>query len=306
VLSDLLQWLALFFEPLSPSYSVVSKLVVTVGLTVVSGAAALYVISLVVTHYKEIIAYLVAALPYLVPLLLLIVFLDVLMRRAFRHEFVFELAATAWLPTDPTWSIWRRDADRQRLVRMMMELGQPEAELPASVGDPDISTSNAEAVPVTPGITELTLSTHEDVLAEMKRRLVAVGKFHWRLAITGSAAFFASLVFVLYAAVFLQRNVYSSLFGGLGLGALLGTFTFLTLKNVRTSNIALSLFESYLIELHERLREAGLSIEPEQRSKLRSEAWADFRRGLNALWRAEREDKSQVGTRTAQRTKRGI
>jgi hypothetical protein len=288
LLRRLLEWVA-------PFASTAIRLALTVGGTVFVGVFAIAIIQYLVTHVAELLARLVDVLPYLLlygcGAILVVWLLD---RVHKTREPVLQYAyGSAYLGTG-LWSA-REISERHRQVCLMLnEIDKASTPQVDVAMDPDILRSEVRNTPLVPGITEIILSHDQSDIQEMRRRLNMVGLFHWRLAIGSSAAFFVSLAVSVYAAIFMESKAFGAIFGGLGLGVVLGTFTYFMLKNVRTSNIAISLFDSYLMELRSSLDAAERLAAPDQVAKAKSKGWLEFRRGLNALWKMERAEKPPI------------
>jgi len=58
----------------------------------------------------------------------------------------------------------------------------------------------------------------------------------------------------------------------------------------------LALFNSYVIELHQRMDELTLIEDLGERRKLRAAAWTNFRTGLNKLYALEERSGSRKST----------
>jgi hypothetical protein len=110
---------------------------------------------------------------------------------------------------------------------------------------------------------------------EMKRQHTTV---FW----AAFAAFILCLLGGVVAAVVFKLDIKS--ISGIGaLAGVIGTYSYKMLGKARLARISLTLFNSYVIELHERMEESNDVKDGRERRKLRSVAWTNFRTGMNKL-----------------------
>lgn len=175
-------------------------------------------------------------------------------------------------------------AAQRDLVTGALE-SEPETSVPA---DPDLGrASDGDAIALPPGVTEVALASSEDTIAEIRAYLVAVRRQHLFVSSISFLTFIGVIGATVYSALFRGLEVGPQLLGGGGVGAVIGAFCYASLNHLRTSQIALALFSSYLAELRQSLHAAEKLTEPERRRAARTGAWQDFRRGINELWHLE-------------------
>jgi len=215
--------------------------------------------------------------------------------------------AEKYLPPRPetslvfaTGSVWRSfqasstekcDTDRQLIARMTAAGADSGSAQPLGGArpDPDLAENSPSQLPMQPGITEIAMEYNEDAIVQIKAHLWRTRTFHLAVATSAFAVFLLAVVFVLYSTVYLEKGSFASTFGGVGLGAVLGTFCYLAASRTRVAQIALALFESYVAELRLNLHEAEACHDLVERRSMRSDAWQSFRIGLNGLWTLEQQ-----------------
>jgi hypothetical protein len=157
---------------------------------------------------------------------------------------------------------------------------------------------DATALPAPPGITEIVLDeAHPAVFKEMRSHLTSVRRYHkivlWAL-IVAFMTFFGVGVFKLISKVETLADYFQA-FGSAGIGGLLFWFGQRTLWANRVSQLSLALFESHVAEVSVSLREIPKSASPDERRRIRSHVWSDFRTGLNRIWLTERDLLERTG-----------
>ncbi len=159
--------------------------------------------------------------------------------------------------------------------------------------DPDTVDARNTPTPIPPGIAEIALSAGEEALTDIRSNLHHLRRFHHRLAVGTVSLFFAALIISLGSVAFGDATYYRAAFGSLSVGAVLGTFAFFTLRNLRIAHISLALFESFIAELKANLSDSEALGTMESRTEGRAKAWKQFRRGLNDLWASERKTREK-------------
>lgn len=157
------------------------------------------------------------------------------------------------------------------------------------LSDPDLLDKNITEVPVPPGIAEYVLQTNESALAEIGTDLKRLRAFHFWITTVSFIFFICSTAASIYIALTSDNSAWQSLFGELGFSTVLGTFCYSSQRRMRTSQIALALFESYVAELRVSLLEIEKIANYDNRNEKRNLAWQRFRVGLNDLWLKEKE-----------------
>lgn len=177
------------------------------------------------------------------------------------------------------------ESERALILKMAGEM--PGGSLSDGGNDDDnLIEAKENPVPVQPGMTEYVFSTGrlkiEDLgndFREEKRRNTVV---FW-------ASFTTFLLVVLSgvaSALFLEQDLKA--IGGIGvISGVIGIYSYKILGKARLARIALTLFESYVIELQQRMDELALVPDGLERRKLRAAAWTNFRLGLNRLYSLE-------------------
>lgn len=212
-----------------------------------------------------------------------------LLLRSQRQEPVFvpvEGYLSQW-KEQPTTSV---ECERERRVILMAIAGTGGGLGGGRVGtDIDLDTAEAEPAPSPPGITEIVMTTVEDSMQQVRQEIDSLRRLHRRVFLAIVALWLTVAGVGFSATVFLFEGSWNSAFGGLGFTAVIGGVLWGFLPTVRTSHIALALYESYRIELADGLAEAQAEGDAQRRRALRAEAWSTFRTGLNSLWRQENE-----------------
>ena len=156
------------------------------------------------------------------------------------------------------------------------------------------------ALPAPPGITEIVLeAAPSDVFKDIRTHLLQVRRYHnivlWALILAFMTFFGVSI----WKLIVSNKSIgdYVQAFGSAGVGGMLFWFGQRTLWAQRVSQLSLALFESYVVEVGESLREIPVDITPAERRKIRSDIWRGFRNGLNQLWLDEKSHlEKQVGS----------
>jgi hypothetical protein len=202
-----------------------------------------------------------------------------------RFEYVFAETDRADWQLSQSNSSKKIDAERAQILAMMdpsSDGGQGQR----TIADPDLPVAEERAVPIQPGITEYILSTGRVTIEDLGNDFRAIKHQH---TIVFWASFCAFILCLLSGA--LTAIMYKPSIGAIGsigaLSGIVGTFSYKMLERARFSRISLTLFNSYVLEVHERMEEA-VSIESiDQRRKARSTAWMNFRTGMNKLYALE-------------------
>lgn len=180
-------------------------------------------------------------------------------------------------------------AEAEKIVLTLMEgLSESAAPQPQHEDDPDLlRVQKGDKVALAPGFSELVFSATDATINEIRKNLIGVRRQHRLFSWLSFLSFLGVIGVTVFGIVFRGIQAGPQLLGGGGISLLLATFCFVTLQNLRTSQIALALFTSYVAELHEDLAYAERQ-EEHGRQRLRSKAWQNFRKGINDLWLQER------------------
>jgi hypothetical protein len=182
------------------------------------------------------------------------------------------------------------ESQRLKIFNMISnDSGGSIAEADFAQRDPDINEDINEALPAPPGISEISISINENAFSQMKKDLILSRKMHSAISVTSFALFLLTILGSLYASIFIETATVKSVLGGVGIGTLLGTFTYFSLGNVRAAQLSLAIFESHLAEVNLNLREVDIEKDHNVRIEKRSLAWSTFRKGINSLWREEQK-----------------
>lgn len=194
-----------------------------------------------------------------------------------------------WLYNYPN-NIEECESQRQIIMNMMTsEASVRTGSVEEADEEDDIQDASEEPLPAPPGVAEVALSVNENAFNEMKRDLLLSRKMHTAISLTSFTLFLVAVIGSLYATIFLETANLKSILGGLGIGTILGTFTYFSLGNVRAAQLSMAIFESHLAEVNINLREVDMETCHNARFDKRSKTWSSFRKGVNALWREEQK-----------------
>ena len=232
---------------------------------------------------------LLSSLHNLIFLLLLIVLLRMLflLLDRYKEKVEYAIEGNGRIPWERSWdeSTPRIESERMQIVAMMR---RPLGSAPAisSKADEDLIEANDHPVPLQPGITEYVLSTGAVRLEDLGNDFRQAKRQHEVVFWISFATFILALSASLADALVLKQGIRS--IGGLGaIATLIGTFSYKILQTSRLSRIALTMFNSYVIELHQRMEELKQVDDPNQVRRLRAAAWTNFRTGMNKLYALE-------------------
>jgi hypothetical protein len=160
--------------------------------------------------------------------------------------------------------------------------------------DPDLSEAKVNAVPVQPGVTEYTFSTGRVKIEDLGNDFRAAKRQHTVVFWVAFTTFILVLISGVAAAILLKQDLKSV--GGIGaISGVIGTYSYKILGKARLARIALTLFDSYVIELHQRMDELASIPDANERRRLRAAAWTNFRTGLNKLYALEGRSAARKG-----------
>jgi len=232
---------------------------------------------------------LISSLHNLVFLLLLIGLMRILFLLLDRYTEKVEYAieGNGRIPWEASWdeSTPRIESERTQIVAMMK---LPSGSVPSSslMADEDLAEANDHPVPLQPGITEYVLSTGAVRLDDLGNDFLQAKRKHEIVFWISFATFILVLLASVADALVFKQGIRAV--GGLGaIATLIGTFSYKTLQMSRLSRIALTLFNSYVIELQQRMEELRQVEDLHQARRLRAAAWTNFRTGLNKLYALE-------------------
>ena len=152
--------------------------------------------------------------------------------------------------------------------------------------DPDLPEAKERAVPVQPGVAEYTFSTGRVKIEDIGNDFRLAKRQHAVIFWVAFTTFILILISGVAAALVLKQDLKSV--GGIRvISGVIGTYSYKILGKARLARIALTLFDSYVIELHQRMDELALIADASERRKLRAAAWTNFRTGLNKLYAVE-------------------
>ncbi len=179
----------------------------------------------------------------------------------------------------------RIDSERAQILGMVgssVDTGSAES----TTCDVDVSEAKTNPVPIQPGIAEYVLSTNRVRIEDLSNDFQETKNQHTKVFWLTFTAFMACLFITIAAALVYKLDI--RVLGGLGgISGVLGTFSYRMLGKARLARICLALFNSYVIELEDRLTEANAIQNVREARKLRSAAWTNFRSGLNKLYSLE-------------------
>jgi len=176
------------------------------------------------------------------------------------------------------------------------QIGSERAQILAMIGGPldggtlgparaddDLLNAKENPVPIQPGIAEFVLSTNRVTLDDLGNDFREARNQHNVVFWITFVAFLACLFGGVAAALILKQDL-RSIGGTTAISTLMGTFSYKMLARARLARISLTLFNSYVIELYERIEEAKNAKGEQEARKLRSAAWTNFRLGMNKLY----------------------
>ena len=156
----------------------------------------------------------------------------------------------------------------------------------STTSDVDVLEAKTNPVPIQPGVAEYVLSTNRVRIEDLSNDFQETKHQHTKVFWLTFTAFMACLFITIAAALVYKQDI--RVLGGLGvISGILGTFSYRMLGKARLARICLALFNSYVIELEDRLTEANAIQNVREARKLRSAAWTNFRSGLNKLYSLE-------------------
>ena len=125
--------------------------------------------------------------------------------------------------------------------------------------DPDLPEAKEKAVPLQPGVTEYTFSTGRVKIEDLGNDFRAAKRQHAVVFWVAFTTFILVLISGVTAALVLKQDLRS--IGGIGvIAGVIGTYSYKILGKARLARIALTLFDSYVIELHQRMDELVVKI----------------------------------------------
>lgn len=195
------------------------------------------------------------------------------------------------------------ETDRRALLMAMVGEGHSGSASPPS--DPELSQEGDVPVAIPPGMTELVFASDGRAMEDVRKEIVSLRRIH-RIAFTTILVSWLTVSLgSLLAHIFLFEGLGRTALAGIGFSAVFGGFLWGFLPSLRTSHIALSLYESYSLELAMALTDAEAEEVASDGRQLRAEAWQRFRLGLNQLWRQEDASSGQLAQRFRRASKAG-
>lgn len=249
---------------------------------------------------EELLKFIVSgqALAFIVPLVAVVAFMWLIDRLRPVHEYVFAgHGLDHWLMYQAKTSAEVGSERAQILAMMGQNTGDNPSEVDEiAVSDLKIDQEGSGPVPIQPGVAEFALSTGRVKIDDLSNDFRNVKTQHAIVFWISFAVFIICIVSGLAASLFLRLDAKS--IGVIGtIVGMLGVYSYKMLARSRLSRIALALFNSYVIELDERLEEAKNAKSDRDRKKASAEAWINFRVGLNKLYVLEERSGSHSAAR---------
>lgn len=152
---------------------------------------------------------------------------------------------------------------------------------------PELEAAADTALPAPPGLSEIVLVNFPEALKEIRDEILTLRGFHRRVFVSVLILWFLIILVGFGMQIFWFNQPWTGSFGTLGFALVIGGILWGFLPAVRTSHIALALYESYQLELMLNLKVAEDISDTVKKSMFRAEAWERFRIGLNKLWLQE-------------------
>ena len=206
-------------------------------------------------------------------------------------EYVFAGIGTMdWLAfrTESSEKIASERAQIMSMIGASSGEGAHERKLP----DPDVSKAAEARVPLQPGITEYVFKTNRVTIDDLGNDFGQTQRQHTIVFWIAFAAFILCLLGGAAAAFAFNQDIKPV--GALGaLCGIIGTFSYKMLGRARCARITLALFNSQVIELHERMEALKSIDDVQKRLKLEAAAWINFRVGMNKLYALEERSRGR-------------
>lgn len=213
--------------------------------------------------------------------------ISILGQRLFPRQlsYVFEGAGRVPWETFQAHSTKQIDSERGQILAMIGQSSDG-GTIEPTIADDDLSKASESPVPIQPGVAEYVFSTNRVTIDDLGNDFRETKRQHTVVFWVTFMAFLGCLLCSVAAALVFKQDLKG--IGGLGiLSGVMGTFSYRMLGKARLARISLTMFNSYVIELHQRMEESKGTDDIREARKLRAAAWTNFRSGMNRLYALE-------------------